>query len=192
MAKQTRQKLTKQQEEEIISMLYWGYPKTLIKQHFKSRFDIDLKDNVYKLWKTRVEKEAKERASEAIKRWEERVFEKYLSQREVRIHVLMERFDQASQFEIDPGDHLAFQRINREIRETLKQIAQELQEWRTGDTVNVVYNIIAPALESVAYVLLRHVPEGDARSAAVDELRRVSKSYFEGLPDAKVIPAKAK
>jgi len=192
MAKQTRQKLTKQQEEEIISMLYWGYPKTLIKQHFKSRFDIDLKDNVYKLWKTRVEKEAKERASEAIKRWEERVFEKYLSQREVRIHVLMERFDQASQFEIDPGDHLAFQRINREIRETLKQIAQELHEWRTGDTVNVVFNIVNPVFEELAFVLVRHLPEGDSRDAALADLRRVSKSYLEGLPDAKVIPAKAK
>lgn len=188
--KRTQGKLTKEQQGEIIGLLYWGYPRAFIFKRFKEKYDFDLTPKIYNWWRKKVEDEADERATKAIERWEKRIFEKYLSQREVRLDILMNQANKA--LEMVCEDPLDFQRVNKEVRETLKQIAQELQEWHTGDTYNIVYNIVTPVFEVLALWATRHIPEGDARLVALDDLRRITQTFLKELPEGKTIKARAR
>ena len=190
--KKERYKLTKEQQDKLLGFLFLNYPKPVIERRFKEEEGIEISDWMFYRWERRIKEEQEEAIERAQKHFEKQVFGKYLSQREARIDILMAEVTKALAFKVDEGDHLAFERRNTVLTRTLKQIAQELHEWRTGDTTNIVYNIISPVFEQLAFVLVRHITEGDARDAALADLRRVSHSYLEGLPDAKVIPAKSK
>lgn len=188
MAKEKGVRLTKSQQGELLSMLFFGYPKSQILRRFKERWDITVSADMFKYWKGRAD----EKADEAVKRFEERVFEKYLSQREVRLDILMGQVDKALAIECDPDDPLSFQRINKEVRETLQQIATELNEWRTGDTYNIVYNVVSPVFEVLAMWAVRHISQGPERELALSDLRRITEGFLKELPDGKEIATTAK
>ena len=176
--------LTPQQKDKLLTWLFFGLDKSVIIKRFLEEETVDLTDYMYTYWKKRADKR-KDETVKAVARYREKMFEKGYSGRLARLDTLYAQVDKGLRMDFGADDHLAFQRVTKTVLDTLKQIAQELHEWQTGDTVNIVYNIINPVFEEVAFVLVRHLPEGEPRIAALDDLRRVSESYMKSLPAGK-------
>lgn len=180
-------RLSPAQRDKLIGLIVAGFSKQTVIKRMETEAEVFISPKTYEYWRKRSKKEAED----AIRRRREKIYEKSLAKREARLDVLIAQAEKAlSRDDVDSVRDFAT--LSKELRGILQQIATELHEWQTGDTSIIVFNVMTPVLEELARLLVRHIAEGDPRDAALAELRRITQTYLEGLPDAKTIPAKAK
>jgi len=178
--------LSQRQRDALMNLEVAGFGKKYILKRMEEQHGVVPTDRQYKYWKAKAKKQAEKASAE--RRAE--IYDKSFAVREERLALLIRRAEEAAALEwTTPAD---YKRINSELRALLEQVARELHEWQTGDTYNILINVMTPVVEELIRWAVRHMPEGELRVAALADLGRITKTHLEALPDVKTIKGKAK
>lgn len=178
--------LTKKQKHTLKGLIVAGFGKEYILKQMEDQEGIRPSDRQYKYWRGQAKKEARELSAD--RRAE--IYDQSFAVREERLGLLIRRAEQAAALEWDTSAD--YKRINSELRALLEQVARELHEWQTGDTYNILINVMTPVVEELIRWAVRHMPESEPRNAALADLGRITKTHLEALPDIKTIKGEAK